>query len=85
MKNTVLTIAAVIFALQGGFCATAVASDRDDRDKKTCEMYRERLKKYEKEGVTGINPMTGKVQKMDKKQAEEVIKDTKENIQVFCD
>ncbi|MCU7846159.1 MAG: hypothetical protein KZQ93_20170 [Candidatus Thiodiazotropha sp. (ex Monitilora ramsayi)] len=49
-----------------------------------CKKYKDRLKKYQAEGVMGINPATGKLQKMKGKQAQDVIKDTKENISILC-
>ncbi len=62
----------------------AQAQDSHEERKEACKEYRERLKKYQREGVLGINPLTGEVRKMDKEQAREVIEDTKENIKLFC-
>ena len=69
----------VSMTLLTAFSATVSADD-----KAMCERYKERLKQYEREGVQGINPATGKVEKMEASQAREVIQDTKENIKLFC-
>lgn len=49
-----------------------------------CTKYKARLKRYLEEGVMGINPATGKLEKMAGEQAEYAIKDTKENIEILC-
>lgn len=53
-------------------------------DKEMCEKYQARLKKYETEGVMGINPSTGEKKKMEGQAAKDAIDDTKENIKIFC-
>lgn len=55
-----------------------------ESDERLCKMYRERLQKYQKEGVMGINVITGRTQKMDARQAREVMEQTRENIRIFC-
>ena len=70
-------------ALLLGLCSVLPAQ-ADDSDKRACEMYKERLKKYQREGVMGYNLLTGRTEKMDARQAREVIEDTRENINIFC-
>ncbi len=53
-------------------------------DQKMCDMYKKRLTKYNREGVMGINPITGQTKKMSRSAARSVIQDTKENIKIFC-
>lgn len=68
--------------LLGLFCVTSVQAD--DADQRLCQMYKERLKKYEREGMMGYNLVTGRAEKMDSRQAREVIADTRENVKIFC-
>ncbi len=50
-----------------------------------CERYKERLKKYETEGVMGINPATGKLQQMTGEDAKWEMENTRQNVELFCD
>lgn len=50
-----------------------------------CTKYKDRLKRYQDEGVMGINSATGKLEKMTGEQAEDAIKDVKENIEILCE
>ena len=50
-----------------------------------CTRYKARLKKYLEEGVTGINPATGTLQKITGEQAEEVIQGARDNVEIFCE
>lgn len=68
--------------LLGLCCALPAQSDEDSA--RACEMYKERLKKYQREGVMGYNLLTGRTEKMDARQAREVIEDTRENVKIFC-
>lgn len=70
-------------ALMLGLCG-ALPALADESSARACEMYKERLKKYQREGVMGYNLLTGRSEKMDPRQAREVIEDTRENIQIFC-
>jgi len=74
----------IILALLLGLSSIPPAQ-ADDSDKRICEMYKERLKKYQREGVMGYNVLTGRTEKMDARQAREVIEDARENVKIFCD
>lgn len=67
-------------------CASFGISVNAEEEKKNsaCEMYKQRLEKYEKEGVKGFNTSTGKIEMMKGQAAREVINDTKENVEIFC-
>lgn len=49
-----------------------------------CAKYKKRLETYIREGVMGINPTTGKLQKITGKAAEEIIQNTKDDVELFC-
>ena len=70
-------------ALLLGLCSV-LPVQANDSDKRACEMYKERLKKYQREGVMGYNVLTGRTEKMDARQAREVIEDTRENVRILC-
>jgi hypothetical protein len=49
-----------------------------------CTKYKTRLDKYLTEGVMGINPMTGSMQKMTGEAAASAIQNVKDNVEIFC-
>lgn len=61
---------------------TTTSSSKDDS---LCEKYRKRLAKYQREGVMGINPSTGKLSKMTGSAAAQAIQNVKDNVEIFCD
>ncbi len=63
---------------------TRQIASNEAKEDPLCTKYKNRLKKYLSEGVMGINPATGKLEKIEGKQAEDVINDTKENVEILC-
>ena len=50
-----------------------------------CEQAKATLAKYEREGVPGVNPVTGKVQRMPPTQAAEQIRMKRDEVEILCD
>jgi hypothetical protein len=81
MKHFIVLI--LLSSLALSIMASPVLASRSS-DQKMCDMYKKRLTKYNREGVMGINPMTGQTKKMSRSATRSVIQDTKENIKMFC-
>ncbi len=76
------------------FKRTGIAPKRGDSKKETagmsreqarCNKYKERLKKYETEGVLGVDAATNKIIKMEGEAAEMVIQGARDNVEIFCE
>lgn len=50
-----------------------------------CGKAKQKLEKYLREGVMGINPLTGKLAKMTGDQAEEAIQNAQDDVDTFCE
>ncbi|PTU73760.1 hypothetical protein [Pseudomonas mangrovi] len=79
MRKT--TTAAVLGLLLALGCAPAQA---DELRQRLCELYRERLKSYQLDGVWRQDPATGRREKMDAREARAVIEDARESVKIFC-
>lgn len=49
-----------------------------------CTRYKARLEKYLKDGIDGINPLTGRIEKMKGEVARSTIQDTRETVEILC-
>ncbi len=58
--------------------------DSGATDDKLCSRYRDRLKKYRSQGVTGINPITGRTGKITGQAKKDLIEDAQQNVSLFC-
>ncbi len=58
--------------------------DRSKKDKKRCEKYKKTYEKYKREGVLGINPITGRTAMMKGEAAKMAIKNAKDNVAISC-
>jgi hypothetical protein len=79
MRRT--TTAAVLGLLLALGCAPAQA---DELRQRLCELYRERLKSYQLDGVWRQDPATGRREKMELREARKVIEDTREKVKTLC-
>ena len=79
MRKT--TTAAVLGLLLALGCAPAQA---DELRQRLCELYRERLKSYQLDGVWRQDPATGRREKMDAREARAVIEDARQSVKIFC-
>lgn len=50
-----------------------------------CQKSKQKLEKYLREGVMGINILTGKIEKMTGAQAEQAIANARDDVDVFCE
>jgi hypothetical protein len=64
--------------------ATSPQADESSQDP-DCTRAKNKLEKYQREGVMGINPSTGKLEKMKGEAAEQVIQNAKDDVEIFCE
>lgn len=77
---------AMMLALLVWVSSSEVQARSDDRrsEQAMCERYKERLAKYRREGVMGIDPRTGRVMRMSRQQEQETIRDTEQSVGILC-
>ena len=56
-----------------------------DRDRERCDEARVSLAKYKREGVLGINPATGKLERMPKKDEAFPIQAKADQVEILCE
>lgn len=56
-----------------------------DLGQRLCQAYKERLKRYQLEGVKSYDLLTGKTRKLDAREARTIIEETREYMKIFCD
>ena len=61
------------------------AKSGDESNKKICKKYTDRYNRYKRDGVPGINLLTGRKQKLTGKAKQDAIADTKETMDIFCE
>jgi wyosine [tRNA(Phe)-imidazoG37] synthetase (radical SAM superfamily) len=54
------------------------------KDKARCEKYKQRLAQYRREGVEGINPVTGRRGKMTGEGKRQAIENAEASVEAFC-
>lgn len=60
------------------------SSNTSAKDKARCEKYKQRLAKYRREGVEGINPVTGRRGKMTGEGKRQAIENAEASVDAFC-
>ena len=55
------------------------------KDQLRCNRYKERLEKYEREGIMGLDSATGRIVKMEGEVAEIAMQGARDNVEIFCE
>lgn len=56
-----------------------------EMDKKRCQRYKEQYERYKREGIMGVNLLTGETKKMSGESAEIALENARQNVEIFCD
>lgn len=63
----------------------AIHSARErDKDVERCKKYKDRLARYKRDGIMGVNLKTGKLALMKGEGAATAMKNAKDNVAIFC-
>jgi hypothetical protein len=64
--------------------SSSTSQSQAAKDRARCEEYKKRLAKYQREGVLGINPITGQRKMMQGEGKRQAIENARTSVEIFC-